>query len=298
VRTAVIPAGERQKSLGRLGWVLARLIAAGLERRDTLVAFGGGVVGDLGGFAAATYLRGIALVQVPTTLLAMVDSAVGGKVGVNLPAGKNLAGAFHQPRLVYTPLSTLATLPRRELRSGLAEVIKAGMIGDRTLFAHLERNLEDILVLSPPALRTAVARAVRFKARIVAADERESGRRMILNYGHTVGHAIEAATSYRRYRHGEAIALGMVAAGRLALLTGLCDAETAARQDLLLARAGLPLDAAGLPRGRVLAALTRDKKVHEGKIRFVFAPRVGSARVHAVPPAAVARAVSGLIRKS
>ncbi len=298
VRTAVIPAGEREKSLDRLGWVLARLVAAGIERGDTFFALGGGVIGDLGGFAAAAYLRGISCVQVPTTLLAMVDSAIGGKVGVNLPGGKNLAGAFHQPRLVYAALSTLATLPGRELRSGLAEVIKTGMIGDRALIAHLERRIEDVLALSPVALPEAVARAVRFKARVVAADEREAGIRVLLNYGHTVGHAIEAATAYRRFRHGEAVALGMVAAGRLALALGISDPETVARQDLLLARAGLPLGVGNLPRDRILDALARDKKARGGKLRLVLAPRVGTGRVIvAPPPALVARAVGSLALK-
>jgi len=298
VRMAVIPAGERQKSLERLGWVLTHLVTAGIERGDTFFTLGGGVIGDLGGFAAATYLRGIACVQVPTTLLAMVDSAVGGKVGVNLASGKNLVGAFHQPRLVYAPLSTLATLPGREFRSGLAEVIKAGMIGDRTLLVHLERSLEDILALSPAALTEAVARAVQLKARVVAADEREAGLRAILNYGHTVGHAMEAATAYRRFRHGEAVALGMVAAGRLALALGLCGPETVARQDLLLARAGLPLGVSNLPRERVLAAIERDKKARGGRLRFVLAPRVGSARLHEGPPMTlVARAIASLVLK-
>jgi 3-dehydroquinate synthase len=291
----VIPAGEREKSLQRLGRVLDRMVVAGLERGDTLFACGGGVIGDLGGFAAATYLRGIGFVQVPTTLLAMVDSSVGGKVGVNLRRGKNLAGAFHQPRLVYAPFSTLATLPARELRSGLAEIIKAGMIGDRGLIAHLEWSIEDVLHLAPAALREAVARAVRLKARVVAADEREAGIRAILNYGHTVGHAIEVATGYRRFRHGEAIALGMVAAGRLALELGVADPEVVARQDLLIARAGLPLAARDLPARAVLAALTRDKKVRGGKLRFVLVPRVGAAGlITAPPPALVSRAVAGL----
>jgi 3-dehydroquinate synthase len=296
VRGAVIPAGERQKSLGRLGWVLDRMVTAGIERGDTLIALGGGVVGDLGGFAAATYLRGIACVQVPTTLLSMVDSAVGGKVGVNLRRGKNLAGAFHQPRLVYSPLSMLATLPGRELRSGLAEVIKAGMIGDRLLIAHLEWAIEDVLRLEAAALAEAVARAVVLKVRVVAADEREAGLRAILNYGHTVGHAIETATGYRRFRHGEAVALGMAAAGRLALALGLADPETVARQNLLLARAGLPLGARNLPLPRIVDALSRDKKARGGKPRFVLVPRVGTAGLFAAPPPALlARAVASLI---
>jgi 3-dehydroquinate synthase len=272
------------------------MLAAGIERGDTMVALGGGVIGDLAGFAAATYQRGIAFIQLPTTLLAMVDSSVGGKVGVNLAGGKNLAGAFHQPRLVYAALSTLGTLPRRELRSGLglAEIIKAAMIGDPRLTALLEWSLEDLLALSPSVVRSAVARAVRLKARVVAADERETGLRAVLNYGHTVGHAIEAATAYRRFRHGEAVALGMVAASRLALALGRTDPETVARQDLLLARAGLPLAARGLPHAAILEALGRDKKARRRRPRFVLVARPGVASIEAVPAALVARAVASL----
>ena len=283
VAGAVIPAGEGQKSLRRAGWLLDRLLDAGLDRSDTLVTLGGGVVGDLGGFVAATYLRGIALVHLPTTLLAMVDSSIGGKVGVNLPRGKNLVGAFHQPRLVYAALGTLATLPRRELRSGLAEVIKAGMVGDRRLIAHLDAHLEEVLALEPAALRGAVAGAARVKARIVAADEREAGLRALLNYGHTIGHAIEAATRYRRFLHGEAVALGMVAAARLATELGVGSRRTAELQDCLLARAGLPLAAARLQIPAILSKIKYDKKIHDGRVRLVLTSRVGSASVHEAP---------------
>ncbi len=283
VSGAVIPAGERQKSLGRLAWVLDRVAAHGLERGDTLVALGGGVIGDLGGFAAATYMRGIAFIQLPTSLLAMVDAAIGGKVGVNLPRGKNLAGAFHQPRLVYAALDTLGTLPARELRSGLAEVIKAAMIGDARLFAELENGIAGVLALNPAAVRRAVAGAVRLKARIVASDERESDGRAILNYGHTVGHAIESATGYRRFRHGEAVALGMVAAGHLALALGVADREAIGRQNELLARAGLPLRARHLPIPAILHNLRLDKKLHRGRLRVVLTPRVGFASVREQP---------------
>lgn len=293
----MIPPGERQKSMRRLGWLLDRLADARLERGDILVALGGGMIGDLGGFAAATYLRGIQLVHLPTTLLAAVDSAIGGKTGVNLTRGKNLVGAFHQPRLVYSSLGTLATLPERELRSGLAEVIKAGMVGDPRLVAHLERHLEEVLALKPKALLTAVAAAVRVKARIVALDEREAGRRALLNYGHTIGHAIESATGYRRFLHGEAVALGMVAAAGLATALGVCSLRTAERQNLLLARAGLPLRAAGLAKRAILANMQYDKKIKRKEQRFVLTSRVGSASLHShLSHALVERAISSITK--
>ncbi len=190
---AVLPVGEGAKSLRRFGELVELMSASGLERRDTVFALGGGVVGDVAGFAAAAYLRGIAWVELPTTLLAMVDSAIGGKVGVNLSRGKNLAGAIHQPRLVYAPLAALHTLPDREFRAGLAEVVKAGMIGDPALITLLESTMESVLAREPRALAPMIARAVRVKMAVVAADEREDGRRAVLNYGHTFGHAIEAA---------------------------------------------------------------------------------------------------------
>jgi len=293
----MIPAGERQKSMRRLGWLLDRLADVRLERSDTLIALGGGMIGDLGGFAAATYLRGIQLVHLPTTLLAAVDSSIGGKTGVNLTRGKNLVGAFHQPRLVYSALRTLATLPQRQLRSGLAEVIKAGMVGDPRLVAHLEGHLEEVLALEPKALLTAVAAAVRVKARIVAMDEREVGRRALLNYGHTIGHAIESATGYRRFLHGEAIALGMVAAAGLAMALGVCSRRTAKRQNLLLARAGLPLRATGLANRAILANMQYDKKITRNRQRFVLTSRVGSASLHShLSNVLVERAISSITK--
>jgi 3-dehydroquinate synthase len=279
VTGAILPSGERVKTLGRYRQVLDLLLAAGLERTDTLVALGGGVVGDLGGFAAATYLRGITLVQLPTTLLAMVDSSIGGKVGVNLPQGKNLVGAFHAPRLVYGALSTLDTLPAREFRSGLAEVVKAGMVGDERLFRHLETELDPILRRERQPLAQAIAQAVRVKAAVVAADERESGRRMILNYGHTIGHAIEAATGYRRFLHGEAVALGMAAAAHLGTALGVTPRAVGERQNRLLARAGLPVRARALPVSEIIRNVRYDKKIRNGKLRFVLTPGVGSASV-------------------
>src|SRR5689334_4550938 len=221
-----IPAGETSKSLKRVGECFDQLAAHRLERKSFIVALGGGVVGDLAGFVAATYLRGLAFVQVPTTLLSQVDSSVGGKVGVNLPAGKNLVGAFHQPRLVLCDLDALRTLPPREYRSGLAEVIKYGIIYDAPFFARLERDLPRLLRLDRRILTDVVARCCEIKADVVGQDETESGLRAILNFGHTIGHAIEAISGYGRYLHGEAISIGQVAAARLsARLTGLPPAE-------------------------------------------------------------------------
>lgn len=279
----VLASGEGQKSLESYRRVLGLMLAAGIERADTLVALGGGVIGDLGGFVAATYLRGIALVQLPTTLLAMVDSAIGGKVGVNLPEGKNLAGAFHPPRMVYAALSALATLPGRELRSGMAEVVKAGMVGDPPLIRHLERNAVAILALEPQPLAAAIERAVRVKAAVVAADEHERGRRMILNYGHTIGHAIEAATGYRRFRHGEAVALGMAAAAHLGVASGVTPESLAERQNRLLELMGLPIRARHLPVSAILDKLRYDKKIRNGRLRFVLTPEMGSASVREQP---------------
>lgn len=283
VHGAAIPAGERQKSLRRLGWLLDRLLDARIERGDTLFALGGGVVGDLGGFAAACYLRGIALVQLPTSLLAMVDAAIGGKVGVNLPRGKNLAGAFHQPRLVYAAVGALATLPDREFRAGLAEIIKSGMVGDARLIVRLESDMDQVLARRPVPLARAIADAQRVKGRVVAVDEREAGRRAILNYGHTVGHAVESATGYRRFLHGEAVSLGMTVAARLAASLGVCRTRTAERQGELLTRAGLPIAARGLPIPDVIRNLFVDKKVKEGRLRIVLTSRVGSASVREQP---------------
>jgi len=292
----VIPAGERQKSLRRLGWLLDRLLDAGIGRRDTLFTLGGGVVGDLGGFAAACHLRGIALIHLPTSLLAMVDAAIGWKVGVNLPRGKNRVGAFHQPRLVYAALGTLATLPGRELRAGVAEIIKSGMVGSSHLITHLEAGLEQVLALEPTALAEAVVGAQRVKTAIVTADEREAGRRALLNYGHTVGHAIEAVTGYRRFLHGEAVSLGMVAATHLSYDLGVSGRRTAERQNDLLARAGLPLRAGSLSVPGILSKLFVDKKVRDGKLRFVLTSRVGSASVRDQPSDPyLKRAISSII---
>ncbi|HNQ90452.1 MAG TPA: 3-dehydroquinate synthase [Verrucomicrobiota bacterium] len=292
-----VPAGERTKDLR---WVRAccdRLAAHRLERSSFVVALGGGVVGDLAGFVAATYLRGISYVQVPTTLLAQVDSSVGGKVGVNLPAGKNLVGAFHQPRLVLADLDTLDTLPSREFRSGLGEVIKYGIIADARLFRRLERDIDRLLARDPRVLAGVIARCCAIKADVVRQDEREGGRRAILNFGHTLGHGLEAIHGYHRYRHGEAIAVGQVLAARLSVDRLGLPEEDAERIRRLFLRAGLPV--AVRLRPETAAALLRtirlDKKVQAGEIRFVLARRLGDAVWgERVPASALEAALSGL----
>jgi 3-dehydroquinate synthase len=273
----VVPAGETAKSLKTVQACYDRLARHRLERKSFIVALGGGVVGDLAGFVAATYLRGIPFVQVPTTLLAQVDSSVGGKVGVNLQAGKNLVGAFHQPRLVLCDFDTLRTLPVREYRSGVAEIIKYGIIYDTALFQKLERELPKLLKRDPKTLADVVARCCEIKAEVVGQDETDGGLRAILNFGHTIGHALEAISGYGKYLHGEAIAIGQVAAAELsARLTGLADADVE-RIRVLFQRAGLPvavkLDASA--RKQLLAAMKLDKKVSGGEIKFVLAGRIG-----------------------
>jgi 3-dehydroquinate synthase len=273
----VVPPGETAKSLDTVQFCYDRLAAHRLERKSFVVALGGGVVGDLAGFVAATYLRGVAFVQVPTTLLAQVDSSVGGKVGVNLKAGKNLVGAFYQPRFVLCDLDTLKTLPPRELRAGLAEVIKYGIIYDAELFARLERDLSKVLKREPRTLAEIVARCCQIKADVVGHDETESGRRAILNFGHTIGHALEAISRYGKYLHGEAIAMGQVAAAELsAALTALPQVDVERITDLFR-RAGLPTSAElnGRDIKRLFAAMRLDKKVSGGEIKFVLAKRIG-----------------------
>lgn len=283
---ALVPAGEASKSLAEAERLWAWLIAEGAERRDVLVALGGGVVGDLTGFVAATYLRGIDYVQVPTSLLAMVDSSVGGKTAVDHPRGKNLIGVFHPPSLVVADVSTLATLPAREARSGWAEVVKHAMIKDPILFARLEATAPALLALEPQLLPAVVRRNVWLKARVVAGDERERGERVILNYGHTLGHALEAASNYA-LTHGEAVAIGMAAAADLAVRLGRLSPAAAARQNALLRAFGLPVSpppGLNLDAERVLATMARDKKVEGGAIRWVLAEDVGRVSVERQVP--------------
>lgn len=267
--------GEGSKSMVELERAWESMAAAAIDRRGWIVALGGGVVGDLAGFAAATYLRGIRLVQAPTTLLAQVDSSVGGKTGIDLRAGKNLAGAFCHPLLVLADSGCLATLPPREWAAGLAEVVKYGVILDESLFHLLDVNSAALMRHESGILDQVVARCCELKARVVEADEREEGLRSILNYGHTVGHAIEAAAGYGEYLHGEAVSIGMAAAGRLSRAVGL-PMEHETRIRALLQQFGLPLELREkLPADRLVSAMMRDKKSQDGRLRFVLARRIG-----------------------
>ncbi len=273
----IVQPGEAAKSLKTVRTCYDLLAAHRLERKSFIVALGGGVVGDLAGFLAATYLRGIAFVQAPTTLLAQVDSSVGGKVGVNLKAGKNLVGAFYQPRLVACDLDTLKTLPDREFRAGLAEVIKYGIIYDARLFAQLERDLPKLLKREPRMLAAVIARCCEIKAEVVGQDETEGGLRAILNFGHTIGHAIENISGYGKFLHGEAIAIGQVAAAKCSqAILGLPEGDVA-RIENLFRRTGLPLKTRlnSVQRQKLLRAMRLDKKVSGGEIKFVLAKRIG-----------------------
>jgi 3-dehydroquinate synthase len=282
----VVPAGERAKSLKSVEKCYNLLAEHRLERKSFIIALGGGVVGDLAGFVAASYLRGIAFVQVPTTLLAQVDSSVGGKVGVNLKAGKNLVGAFHQPRLVLCDLDTLRTLPEREYRAGLAEVIKYGIIYDAKLFEQLEKDLPSLLAREPKTLEQVICRCCEIKAEVVQQDETETGQRAILNFGHTIGHALEAISHYGKYLHGEAIAIGQVAAAQLSVrLTGL-PPKDAERIRSLFAKSGLPAKArlSHNQYAQLVRAMSLDKKVSQGEIKFVLARRIGQVEFgHKIP---------------
>jgi len=275
-----VPAGEKTKRLAVVEKCHDQLAAHRLERKSFIVALGGGVVGDLAGFVAATYLRGIPFVQVPTTLLAQVDSSVGGKTGVNLKAGKNLVGVFYQPQLVLCDLDALKTLPKREYISGLAEVIKYGIIYDAVLFAQLERNLPKLLQRDAATLRNVIARCCEIKAEVVSQDESESGLRAILNFGHTIGHAIENSSGYGKYLHGEAIAIGQVAAAKLSgQVLGLSAGE-ATRIEKIFVHAGLPvkIKVSAAHRKKLFAAMQLDKKVSGGEIKFVLAEKIGRVK--------------------
>jgi 3-dehydroquinate synthase len=294
----IVPAGETAKSLRSVQICYDQLASHRLERKSFIVALGGGVVGDLAGFVAATYLRGVAFVQVPTTLLAQVDSSVGGKVGVNLKAGKNLVGAFHQPQFVLCDLDTLRTLPERELRAGLAEIIKYGIISDAALFAKLERDLPKLLARDPETLAAVVARCCEIKAEVVGQDETEGGLRAILNFGHSIGHALEAISSYGKYLHGEAIAIGQVAAAELSHEVLGFAASDAERIQTLLARAGLPtrVKLNSRQQTKLFAAMKLDKKVSGGEIKFVLAEQIGKVVWgQKVPAALIARRINSQI---
>jgi 3-dehydroquinate synthase len=286
-----VPDGEAHKNWATLNHILDTLLRERCERRTTLIALGGGVIGDLTGFAAAIYLRGVPFIQVPTTLLAQVDSSVGGKTGINHPLGKNLIGAFHQPGLVLADTATLNTLPERELAAGLAEVIKYGLILDAALFDWLEANIARLGARDPEALEYAVRRSCEIKAAVVAADERESDCRVLLNLGHTFGHAVEAGLSYGTWLHGEAVAAGTVMAARLSQRMGLLSSADAGRIESLLSRAGLPVRAPALGVQRYLDLMGLDKKVEGGRLRLILLKRIGEAFVTADFPQEELRAV-------
>jgi 3-dehydroquinate synthase len=272
----LVPDGERYKTLQSVSRIYDALIRAGADRGSAIVGLGGGVVGDTAGFAAATFLRGLALAHIPTTLLAQVDSSIGGKVGVNHALGKNLIGAFYQPAAVLIDPLLLGTLPRREFRSGLYEVVKYGMIANRDLFDRVARDTKAIFAREPGVLLPAIVESCRIKAEVVSKDERESGLRRILNYGHTVGHALEAVTRYRRFRHGEAIAYGMLAAADLAVARGALadrDRQALARQITQLGPLPPVVD---LSIGDMMEAIRRDKKIVAGKLHFVIAIQIGA----------------------
>ncbi|MGQ0800194.1 MAG: 3-dehydroquinate synthase [Pseudomarimonas sp.] len=279
-RNLILPPGEQEKTLARFAEVMSALSEMGASRDATLIALGGGVVGDLTGFAAACWMRGVRFVQLPTSLLAMVDSSVGGKTAVDLPAGKNLVGAFHQPSGVIADINTLATLPNRELQAGFAEVIKYGALGDSDFFAWLEAHADALLAADADAIGQAIERCCRHKAGIVARDETEQGERALLNFGHTFGHAIEVEAGFGTVLHGEAVAIGMACAARLSADLGRASAADSTRLIQLLVRFGLPTNLpSGLQPSRLLAAMRLDKKAVSGQVRLILWRGVGSAEI-------------------
>ncbi len=285
VTPILVPDGEEHKNLNSLAAIYDRLISERFERKSSLVALGGGVIGDIAGFAAATYLRGVPYVQVPTTLLAQVDSSVGGKTAVNHKDGKNLIGAFYQPRLVLIDVAVLQTLPLRELIAGLAEVIKYGVIEDPGLFEVLERNVKKLVERNRELLIEVIAKSCAIKARVVEADEREEDYRAVLNFGHTIGHALEAVTEYKQLRHGEAVGIGMAKAALLSARCGFCDRKTFERIVRLIERAGLPTE---IPENVSVQSLIQsievDKKAAGGKIKFIMCEGIGKTKFHWLAP--------------
>lgn len=275
VLTLTVREGEEQKSLETAGRLYQELTDFYTERTTPILALGGGVIGDLSGFVAATYLRGVPLIQIPTTLLAQLDSSIGGKVAVNHGLLKNKIGAFYQPKLVIADITTLKTLTGGELSDGLAEAIKYGVIRDEELFSYLEDNLDQIKALDDRALETIVFRSAKIKAEVVAKDERDFGLRNILNYGHTVGHAIESVSDFQ-VRHGEAVAIGMLAAAQISNKLGMLDKNELLRLKSLISRAGLPVEFPGLQLEKLIRAMKHDKKILEGKLRFVLAKSIGN----------------------
>ena len=287
VLTLELPDGEAHKDWTSLNLIFERLLGEGCDRRTVLFALGGGVVGDMAGFAAACYMRGVPFVQVPTTLLAQVDSSVGGKTAINHPLGKNMVGAFYQPQRVICDLDTLRTLPDRELSAGLAEVIKYGPIADAAFLDWIEAHLDELLAREPTALAYAVQRCCEIKAAVVASDERETGLRAILNFGHTFGHAIETGVGYGQWLHGEAVGCGMVLASELSVRLGLMPAAFAERMRRLCERARLPVRAPDLGADRYLELMRVDKKSEGGEIRFIVIEALGRAALRPVPDALV-----------
>ena len=289
VLSIVLEDGERYKNWATLNRIYDALLERRCDRRTTLIALGGGVIGDLAGFAAATYMRGIPFIQVPTTLLAQVDSSIGGKTGINHPLGKNMIGAFYQPRLVLADTAVLESLPPRELAAGMAEVIKHGLVRDGAFFAWLEQNMEKLLALDANALAHAVRRCCEIKAAVVAEDERETGVRTLLNFGHTFGHAIESGLGYGNWLHGEAVAAGMVMAADLSRRIGLIAEADLERIIALLKRARLPTAPPDIAPARLLELMRVDKKTEGGKLRFILLDAIGAASVRANVPAAPLR---------
>lgn len=279
VNVIELPDGEEYKSLIWAGKIFDKLISFGMDRYSPLIALGGGVIGDITGFVAATYLRGVPFIQVPTTLLAQVDSSVGGKTAVNHRKGKNLIGAFYQPKFVCIDIDTLKTLEKRELRAGLAEVIKYGIIKDKELFEYLEKNAENILSLDNDCLLYIIKRSCEIKAEVVQKDEKEGGYRAILNFGHTLGHAVEALTKYKEFKHGEAIAIGMVFSSFFSASLGKCSEESAERIRDIVVRVGLPSELPSYKSGKYLQVIKVDKKMVGQSLKFIFPKSIGCAKI-------------------
>ena len=295
VTPLLLPEGERAKTLEVAASTWDHFLEAGLDRGSTVVALGGGAVGDLAGFAAATYMRGVNFVQMPTTLLAQVDASIGGKTAIDHPRAKNLIGAFHQPRLVISDTAALLTLPEREYRSGMAEVIKHGIVLDAAYFADVERAATALRAREPAALERIVAGSCRLKASVVERDEQEAELRHVLNYGHTIGHAIEAITGYQRFAHGEAVSLGIAAEAGIAERLGVAKPGLRARQLAVLNALGLPVRGVGEPPERVIEALSRDKKSKDGRVPFILSPEIGAFRlVYDVPRVTILEAIADL----
>lgn len=287
----VLPDGEGYKDSATLNLIFDALLGNRCERGTTIIALGGGVIGDLAGFAAATYLRGVPFIQIPTTLLAQVDSSVGGKTAINHPLGKNMIGAFYQPRLVLSDIMTLTTLPERELSAGLAEVIKYGLIMDKPFFEWIDQNIDQLRNRSPQALAYAVRRSCEAKAAVVGADERDYGQRELLNLGHTFGHAIETGLGFGEWLHGEAVAVGMLMAARMSERLGTLGTADVEKIERLIERAGLPIQAPDLGVERYLELMGHDKKVQDGKLRLILLKGIGAAYVSSNFPSEVLRAV-------